>query len=167
MKNFHVSGKLLALLGSIGILHVAGLSVFSSSANADPFNNKIKSSPSIVNNTKIVGNLIPLNAEGGGLSYPVFQTNCSNITVSLIGNNRKVLASTQASGTYISNGCTYSLTVGGTNYVILGNNPSFEIVARGSLIDKYSYIISGRQSISKPFPSQFDLKVYNLFVGPR
>ncbi len=150
------------LLGSMITLSIIGFCLWANSVNSQPLNQKIQRVPINTQMSKISGNIVPPRV---GLSYPIFQTACSQITVSLVGNNRKILASTQASGSHITNGCSYSLSFRHTNYMVMGSNPSFYLDARGGRSG--DYIIFGRQDITQPFPSQFDVNVDKSYQGPK
>lgn len=150
------------LLGSMLTLSITGFCLWANSVNSQPLREKIKRVPINTQMTKISGNIVPPRV---GLSYPIFQTDCSQITVTLIGSNQKVLASTQASGSYITNGCSYSLSFRHTNYMVMGSNPSFHLDARGGRSG--DYIIVGREDITQPFPSQFDINVDKSYQGPK
>jgi hypothetical protein len=114
----------------------------------------------IQRNVRLSGNLIP--TDSAGLSYPVYQTACSQITVSVLRGN-EVSASTQAVGSTISNGCTYTLDVTTGQYTVAGQY-KIDVISRPRVFD---YVIWGKEDIPQPFPSQFDLKVYKFFVGPK
>ncbi|PSB50717.1 hypothetical protein [Chamaesiphon polymorphus] len=160
MKNMQILRNVLVVLGSIGSLSAIGLS-FVSDAVANPIaKDRMQRVPTNI----LRGNLVPPSAAGGALSYPVFQTDCSKITVSLT-NNGKVLASAQATGTYITNGCQFSLAYQNLNTVMRANSPNFQISASGGRAG--DYIISGRDSLAQPLPSQFDLKVDKAYTGPK
>ncbi len=150
------------LLGSMITLSITGFCLWANSVNSQPLNQKMKRTPIHTEMTKISGNIVPPRV---GLSYPIFQTDCNQITVTLIGSNRKVLASTQASGTHITNGCTYSLSFRHANYMVMGSNPSFDLDVRGGRSG--DYIIFGRENITQPFPSQFDINVDKSYQGPK
>jgi hypothetical protein len=160
MKNIN-SGR--NLLGAMVTLSITGCCLWVNSVNSQPLiSQKIQSVHINTPITNISGNIVPPRV---GLSYPIFQTDCSQITVTLIGGTKKILASTQASGSHITNGCSYTLTFRDANYKVLGANPSFEITASGGRSS--DYIIFGRDSISKPFPSQFDVQVDKVYTGPK
>jgi hypothetical protein len=109
---------------------------------------------------QLSGNLVPPRLN---LSYPIFQTNCSEIRVSLFRGDRE-LASTQASGSYITNGCTYNLTFR-HNVLATYQNPNYLVTSVGGRSGDYT--IFGRDNIPQPLPSQFDLKVDKSYTGPK
>jgi hypothetical protein len=150
------------LFGSMATLTITGFCLWANSVNSQPLNQKMKRTPIYTQMTNISGNIVPPRV---GLSYPIFQTDCSQITVTLIGSNQKVLASTQASGSHITNGCSYSLSFRHANYMVMGSNPSFYLDARGGRSS--DYIIVGREDITQPFPSQFDINVDKSYTGPK
>ncbi len=93
-----------------------------------------------------------------GLSNPISQTPCSEIKVVLGGtNNNKYynLASTRASGSTISNGCTYSLKV--VNYQVSIDSPNLNIEAVG-MVDLGNYVY-GQQTFIQPIPGQVNIQV--------
>ncbi len=158
MKNLSLSHRLSILLGAISICWSGSIDL----VNANPNLFKVDRNQTIKTprNIKIVGNLIP--DDPAGLSYPVYQTACSNIKVSLKRDN-KTIASTQAAGSTISNGCTYELNTGTLQLIVTGK---LRIVAV-SAVSSDSYGVSGSADITQPSPSQVDLKVSKYFSGPK
>ncbi|BAY64134.1 hypothetical protein NIES22_42280 [Calothrix brevissima NIES-22] len=94
----------------------------------------------------------------GNLSHPILQTPCSSIKVVLRGttNNQNYnLASTQASGSTIVNGCTYSLQV--ANYQVGVDSPNFSIEAVTSVSSgEYVY---GTETFLQPLKNQINIQV--------
>lgn len=159
MKNLSLSHKLSILLGAIAIGWLGSIDIVS--ANPKVFKIDRVQTTKTVRNIKLVGNFTP--NDPAGLSYPVYQTACNNIRVSLKRDN-KIIASAQAAGSTISNGCTYELNTGTLQLAVAGQ---FQVAAFSPASDNYGIEGSGYINPSFPFPSQFDFSVSKYYSGPK
>jgi hypothetical protein len=157
MKHLALSHKLSILLGAIAIGWLGAIDI----ASADPSVFKVDRSQSTksVRTVKIGGNLTP--SDPAGLSFPVYQTACRAIVVSLIRDNNKI-GSTQAAGSTIANGCTYQITT--SMFQIMGAG---KLQIRAISPSGGSYGIDGSTDVSQPLPDRVDLNVSKYFAGAR
>jgi hypothetical protein len=157
MKNLALSHQLSILLGAIAIGWLGSIDI----ASADPSVFKVDriQTTKNVKNVKIAGKLTP--SDPAGLSFPVYQTFCRAIEVSLVRDNKKI-ASTQATGSTISNGCTYELTTATFQLMVAGKLQIRAISPSGG-----GYGIDGSTDVSQPLPNRIDLNVSKYFSGPR
>jgi hypothetical protein len=158
MKNLALSHKLSILLGAIAIGWLGSIDI----ASADPSVFKVDRIQTMKNvkNVKIAGKLTP--NDPAGLSFPVYQqTFCRAIEVSLVRGNKKI-ASTQATGSTISNGCTYELTTGTVQPMVAG-----KLQIRAISPSSGGYGIDGSTDVSQPLPNRIDLNVSKYFAGPK
>jgi hypothetical protein len=158
--------KLLVSQTSIATLTCSLLASFASIANAKPFVEKIQRQQ--VPNTEINGNIIKGDAR-------VEDIPCNQITVTLkefiptkaepdrfsVPKEKTIAQQASATGTNLSEGCSYSLKFRYFPKIGAYGASTFQIIAQ------QTNGASGNQAVSDPFPNNIDIQVFPLPDPPR